>query len=165
MSINRNKLVEEVLEDFRTTLRRIFTASRSDMHGNIIPRSQAIVMHIVNANPGISVKNVAISLDVSPSAATQLIDALVKDGIMIRRPSEQDHRVVCLELSKEGKLRHRKYRAFQLARLHPILDVLTDEELVELSRLHAKILESVTNHPSMSMFVPEKTAKKGSPVG
>ena len=160
MSINRKKLVEEVLEDIRTTVRRIFTASRADMSENAIPRSQAIVMHIVSANPGIKVKDVAINLDISPSAATQLIDTLVKDGIIVRRTSETDRRVVCMELSKEGKVRHRKYRSFQLARLNPILDVLTDDELLELGRLHRKIHSSVITHPSMKMFIPKLPTKK-----
>ena len=160
MTVNRKKLVEVVLEDMRITLRRIFIASRSDMCGNVIPRSQAVVMHIVNSNPGISVKDVATNMDVSPSAATQLIDALVKDGTLVRHPSEQDHRVVSLQLSKKGKVRHHNYRAFQLARLRPLLDVLTDDELVELGRLHDKIHVAATIHPSMRAFIPRIASKK-----
>lgn len=160
MSINRKKLSEDVFEDMRITLRRIFVASKSDMRGSAIPRSQAIVMHIVNANPGISVKDVAISMDISPSAATQLIDALVKEGTISRRISERDHRVVSLQLSKDGKVRLREYKSFQVARIRPILDVLTDQELLELERLHNKIHEAVTIHPSMRAFIPAKTAIK-----
>jgi DNA-binding MarR family transcriptional regulator len=131
------------------------------MSGNTIPRSQAIVMHVVNSHPGISVKDVAITLDVTPSAATQLIDALVKEGIITRHISEQDHRVVTLKLSKEGKVRHRKYKAFQLARLNPILDVLSDDELVEFVRLNRKINTEMKNHQSMTAFSLQQPLVKG----
>lgn len=160
MPINRKKLSEDVFEDMRITLRRIFVASKSDMCSSAIPRSQAVVMHIVNANPGISVKDVAISMDISPSAATQLIDTLVKEGTISRQTSERDHRVVSLQLSKEGKVRLREYKSFQVARIRPILDVLTDQELLELERLHNKIHEAATIHPSMRAFIPAKTASK-----
>ncbi len=160
MSINRKKLVEEVMEDVRYIWRRTLISSQSDMSGAVIPRSQAIVMHIVNANPGISVKDVATTLDITPSAATQLIDALVKDGTVSRQTSDQDRRVVALRLSKEGKIRHRKYKAFQLARLQPILDVLTDDELTELNRLQSKIHESSTTHLSLRAFTPKTRVKQ-----
>ena len=161
MPINRKKLVEEVMEDVRYTWRRTLISSHSDMCGSAIPRSQAIVMHIVNAHSNISVKDVATILDITPSAATQLVDALVKDGTIIRSMSEEDRRVVALNLSKEGKVRHRKYKAFQLARFQPILDVLTDDELVEFNRLQRKIHESSTSHLSLRAFTPRATASKG----
>lgn len=159
MSINRKKLIEELLEDVRTSFRRVTIAARSDMNGHTIPRSQAIVMHIVNANPGISVKGVATTLDISPSAATQLVDSLVKDGAVIRLASEHDRRVVCLELSKQGKTRLIKYKSFQIARFNTIMDVLSDSEITELNRLHNKIHTEMSVHPSMKLFTPKLTVK------
>ncbi len=160
MHPNRKQLVDLVLEDIRSTFRRVTIASRSDMCEKFIPRSQAVVMHVVGAHQGINVKDVAIMLDISPSAATQLIDLLVKDGIINRRPSERDRRVVTLELSKEGKVRHRKYKAFQQARLHPIMEVLSDVELIELARLMGKIHQEFRVHPSMKEFTPASQVAK-----
>ena len=99
-------------------------------------------MHTLQHTPGMSVKDVAKSMDISASAATQLVDALVKDGFVERSPSSTDRRVVILNLSKNGRIRHKRYRSFQLTRIKPIMDILGDEEFMSFCHMHHRLLEA-----------------------
>ena len=162
MAINRNQLIEQLLDDVRATVRRISIAARSDADKAAIPRSQAYVMHLVCEHPGMSVKEVARAMDISASAATQLVEILVSDGDLERQPSQQDRRVVTLAISRQGKERYQKFKAFQLARIHPLMESLTDEELTEFGRIHRKLLDAVHSDPGFKTFEPITPSKKAS---
>lgn len=147
MPLDRTKLMEQVLQDISATVRRIAIAARADMDNDAMPKSQVYVMHTLQHTPGMSVKDVAKSMDISASAATQLVDTLVKDGFVERSPSPLDRRVVILNLTKSGHVRHKRYRSFQLARIGPIMDVLSDDEFKSFCHLHHKLLQATSEYP------------------
>ncbi len=59
-------------------------------------------LELVCVSGSCSVRNVAQGLDISLSAASQLVDRLVKKNLATRRENESDRRVIEVELSDEG---------------------------------------------------------------
>jgi DNA-binding MarR family transcriptional regulator len=59
---------------------------------------------------GIMLKDVAKELGITPSAASQTVDALVKEGIIERCVSERDRRAVLLRPSPKGREIRERHR-------------------------------------------------------
>lgn len=51
----------------------------------------------------IMLKDIAKSVKVTPGAASQMVDFLVKKGLVIRKTNENDRRAVIISLSDKGK--------------------------------------------------------------
>lgn len=51
----------------------------------------------------IMLKDIAKSVKVTPGAASQMVDFLVKKGLVIRKTNEHDRRAVIISLSDKGK--------------------------------------------------------------
>lgn len=136
---NRSKLIAELLYSFHTI--RNITKARSlhIAHAGYITHSQWFVLTLIEHLKKASVKDVAESLDMSSSAATQLIDPLVHAGLALRTEDPEDRRSVQLELSQQGKKHIVSTKEKRINEMTEIFDELTDSELQEFLRLHKKI--------------------------
>lgn len=67
-----------------------------------ISGAQLWIMQELHETPGLRVGEIAERLAIHQTTASNLLDALVKTGRVIKRRDEADQRVVKLELSKEG---------------------------------------------------------------
>ena len=91
------RTVEEVLE---------VRAVRAGV-GQPMGRSNAQVLRLLAHRGGHTATQVARFLGVSKPRVCQMIDAMARDGLVVRRRSEGDQREVWLELTKQGRLRAR----------------------------------------------------------
>ena len=64
--------------------------------------SQLRVLHILNADPGMTAGNLAERLGVRPSTVTGIVDRLVKQDLVERRSDPEDRRVVRNLLTVRG---------------------------------------------------------------
>lgn len=82
-------------------------------------RSRSIVLSIVDEADGeITVGGVAEQLAVDPSVASRLVSECIKDGLLVRKASQQDGRGSVLELSAAGlelrdRIASRQRQAFE----------------------------------------------------
>jgi DNA-binding MarR family transcriptional regulator len=102
--------------------------------------SQWLVLHLVGRNSGIGVKELAAALGITSSAATQLIDGLVKKGLLLRQPSEEDRRALRLSLPEESRKRIETMMEHRLTRAVDIFGVLDDAEFQTLLDLLNKVI-------------------------
>ena len=102
--------------------------------------SQWLVLHQVGHQNGIGVKELAAALGVTSSAATQLVDGLVKKGLLVRQPSEEDRRALRLSLPEESRKRIDKMMEHRLTRMVAIFGVLDDTEFQNLLDLLNKVI-------------------------
>lgn len=81
-------------------------------------------------------------LRLSHPGAVRLVDRLVDDGLVERRPG-RDRRAIALYLTKQGKDFRKKLLRGRLAALRPFLEPLTDQENADLAILLERILSSL----------------------
>lgn len=64
--------------------------------------SQIIILNIIKSADQCKMKDIAKALHVSTSAATGSVDRMVRIGLLKRRPSEKDRRVINIEMTQKG---------------------------------------------------------------
>lgn len=95
------------------------------------PEQVALLVSIKYA-PGIGLRELAARERVSPPAMTKHVDRLERDGLVERRPSEEDRRRVGVTLTDEGQRLLRRVRSRRTAWLALRLGELDERELAAL---------------------------------
>ena len=98
-------------------------------------------------------------LGVPLSTATHTVDRLVAKGLVIRVRSEQDRRIVQVEMSEIGKAFHAALRARHQAMARSWLTPLSPTERETFLNLMAKITQGAS-----SEFGPQSAAQNGAPA-
>lgn len=131
--VPRQQLVDRFLE-LRPALARRFAAARSpELRGELgsVTVHQLEVLHGLAAGE-VTMSQLARRLDVSESAATDLADRLVRQGLAERHADPCDRRVVVLALSEEGRRIIGRIERQRRKMAESILGALSDVQLREL---------------------------------
>lgn len=134
--LSRHELVERFLE-LRPALARRFAAARSpELRGELglVTVHQLEVLHGL-AGGDVTMSQLARRLDISESAATDLADRLVRQGLAERQADLRDRRVVVLALSEEGRRIIGRIEHQRRKMAESILGALSDAQLQDLLRL------------------------------
>ena len=134
--LSRQELVDRFLE-LRPALARRFAAARSP---ELRSELGSVTVHQLGVLHGLAAGDVTMSqlarrLDISESAATDLADRLVRQGLAERRADLRDRRVVVLALSEEGRRVIGRIERRRREMAESILGALSDAQLEELLRL------------------------------
>jgi DNA-binding MarR family transcriptional regulator len=140
--VDRSALIAQLMESLNAIRNKLVADAHSDFDGEQIRHSQFLVLHIVRQHEGIGVKELAKLLGVTSSAATQLVDGLVKKGFITREESLQDRRVSVLRQSDEGRRRIEQKQSQLAEKMSSLFEVLSDAELAEYCELNRRIAES-----------------------
>ncbi len=136
----RNQLIEEILHSFHA-IRNITKAKAASLgHQNHITHSQWFVLTMIEHFKKRSIKDIAEAMDMSSSAATQLVDPLVQADLVTRQEDPEDRRLVQLEISPKGNKHIAATKEGRINEMAEMFDALTDKELEEFVRLHKKVL-------------------------
>ena len=146
--IKRKEVLEEVLKNLFLIKRKMMACGHSFSEKTGITHSQVQLLHIVQQNNGIGMKEIAKTLGISSSAATQLVDGLVNHNHLIRENSTDDRRALKLNLSPDCKANMSKIRRHGMEKIGELFDGLTDEELKVFSHLSCKIIENINKKKS-----------------
>ncbi len=134
--LSRQELVDRFL-GLRPALARRFAAARSpELRSELGPVTvhQLEVLHGLAAGD-VTMSQLARRLDISESAATDLADRLVRQGLVDRQADLRDRRVVVLALSEEGRRTIGLIERQRREMAESILGTLSDAQLGELLRL------------------------------
>ncbi|MFA6963887.1 MAG: MarR family transcriptional regulator [Patescibacteria group bacterium] len=138
---NRKKTIEEILETFhlikRKSMNMVNFAKTADLN---IMGSQWLVLHLVQKNDGIGVKEIAEEMHISSPAATQLVDALVTRGFLIRETSPTDRRAIKLKLSAQMRDKFADMKKAGMAHAGTLFESLDDDELATFMSLCKKLV-------------------------
>lgn len=122
--LERLRMLFGVTEQLRTHLER----NRPEYApGRSATLSQLKVVSCILHSPGekIRIKDIAENLGITSGGVSQIVDNLVRDGLVVRQASEDDRRVSWITLSEEGKKRRRAIEEF--------MNALTDEVMADVS--------------------------------
>ena len=140
---DRRKTIEEITE----TLYSIRRKMASEMHLLFdelqITHPQWIVLYYVKKSKRINIKDLAKLLEITSSAATQIVDGLVKKGLLSRKRNREDRRILDIELSSTAKTKFKSIKNKSFNTVSTLFDVLDDNELEIFLKLNKKVASSI----------------------
>ena len=143
----RTKDIQEFVEGLHT-VHRAFAAMKKDWKGDgkhfpcpVTPSQWMALMFIARADKA-SVKELSENMNVSSSAATQLVNALVKQGCVKRTASPDDRRTHLLSLTKKAHASLATMQQRRIAALRKLFSALSDDEFRTYMSLQRKIVSS-----------------------
>jgi DNA-binding MarR family transcriptional regulator len=102
---------------------------REELHA--VTEHQRVVLTLLRGQ-SVTMRELAKQLEVGESAATAVVDRLVRQGLVVRHDDPSDRRVVRLELSDEGLSVVTALRAKACSKTASLLSVLSDDQLTQL---------------------------------
>jgi len=119
----------EVAARLRPVLLRLARELRREVHQLGITGGQAMLLAVIEGNPGLSLKELAESERMSPAAMSGHVDRLEKATLVRRVRDEVDRRRVGLVLTREGTAMLRRVRSQRTAWLSERLKRLDPEQV------------------------------------
>jgi DNA-binding MarR family transcriptional regulator len=145
---NRKKTIEEITEALYAIRRKIATEMQLLFNKMQMTHPQWMVLHHVKKNEIINIKCLANVLCITSSAATQIVDGLVKKGLLIRKRNTEDRRILNIELSAKAKEQFDLIKNKSFNTLLLLFDTLDDKELQEFRDLNNKIVTRIPKKDS-----------------
>lgn len=108
---------------------------------NFGPGHRDLFFRLMKEKNGISVKEIASSLNITSGAVTQMVDKAVEMGVVTRQEDPNDRRSQIIKLSEKSRDKVQKFRKIFIERAEIKLANLTDSEIQQLTGLLSKITE------------------------
>lgn len=137
----RKEQVKELVDGFQSFSRNMAFRPGIIRHAPRITPSQWGVLMMIEGRSGITVKDIAKTLNITSSAATQLIDGLVTSGYVGREEHAEDRRKVTLSLSSKTKRQVEKMKNESIEQFLKFFEVFSDREFRQFVSLHQKLFE------------------------
>jgi len=132
---NRRRLIEIIFENFYTIKQKITYELNLSINEMQLTYSQCIVLNLVKKNKSINIKDLAELLDITSSAGTQIVDGLVSKGLLSRKRSKTDRRMLKITLSRRSVNQLQR----GMKKISQIFNVLDDDELLKYCEFNSKL--------------------------
>lgn len=140
---DRRKIIEKIIESMYAIRHKLATEIHFFFNEIQITHSQWLVLHLVKKNKIINIKDLANLLDITSSAATQIVDGLVDKGLLMRKRNPDDRRTLKIELSEKSKNQFDSIKNKSFKTLYSLFDVLDNDELLKYCELNDKIASNI----------------------
>ena len=140
--MTRSQTLQAFFDSIFQMERQISGAKITCLRDCELTHPQAELLYLATYKGEISIKQIGELLNITSSAATQLVESLVRKGFMQRLHMEDDRRGVHVLLTPEGAERFKKFKDAHMDFLEKRLSVLTDEELTIMVALRQKVIDS-----------------------
>lgn len=104
---------------------------------------QFFVLKTLNQNPGVGLTELAELIYIGNSAASGIVDRLVKLEMVVRERLETDRRSIALMLTEKGERLLKQANETSMERLSALLD-MSDEDVEHLLRIHQLIVQKLS---------------------
>jgi len=133
--------IEDLMESFQHFKKPIHKQHVAGL--SAITPSQWMALRVIRERHACTVKDIAQSLHMTSSAATQLVDGLVRGGYVTRKADTSDRRKVMLTLSRKSMTEMERMKKMMLQHMYNMFKVLNDREFEQLYRLNKKVTDSL----------------------
>jgi DNA-binding MarR family transcriptional regulator len=146
--VDREALVERLLAVRPAVTRRLRTTKPPELAKTLA----TVTLHQLEALQRLSQSSLHMSelakeLAISESAATALVDRLVRQGLVRRSADPADRRVVCVSLSDHARALTARFEEHHRATVASMCSVLDDRQLMTLVEL-LELMTVPTSDPS-----------------
>jgi DNA-binding MarR family transcriptional regulator len=147
--MNRRRELLARLERLGPGLRRCLGDSERradllDRFGGVTLHQLGALRHLVKHGP-LTMNDLAARMDISPSAATQLVDRLVQNGLAERAPDPDDRRALRVAASGSALAAVRAFEKERSTRFAALLAPLSEDELEVIAGLAERIVDDATH--------------------
>ena len=148
---SRKENTESIMDGMQALRRKMMAGylKHSKLGAVDITPSQLAVISIVmekeKLQNRVGLKIVAETLGITSSAATQLVESLVKKGYLVKQSDAKDRRALFLEIPPKFKRKMTAMKAKVAARFTKMFDALNDKELALYAKLNEKIVRNILN--------------------
>jgi DNA-binding MarR family transcriptional regulator len=115
-----------------------------------LEQGQMDSLDLLAQQPSWRMSDLADALRVDPSTATRAVQRLVRSGLAIRSPGEDDGRVVMVTITPAGTLRHAEVAERRGQVMAHLLGEYTPNERVQLADMLERFIASVDEFVSMA---------------
>ena len=137
------KELQEILEGFHTVKRVLEVKHAARIVGKpSITNAQWLALDVISRHQEASIKDICGALGVTSSAATQVVNDLVKMNLVSKKVSDTDARVVAVSLTLKTKRMLEELRTTMLQNMSRLFSVLTKDEFETYRSLHAKLVRA-----------------------
>src|SRR6185295_812510 len=112
--------------------RRLRRGTRAVVGGELLTGSQVELLRLVEAQPGVGVRDAATALHLAPNTISTLVRGLVGDDLLARSADPDDGRAARLSLTATARRRLRRSRDERDRLLADALGRLEDEDIAAL---------------------------------
>ena len=141
--MDRKQFIAQFFENMASLSRVMATRDGREKPNKGMPTpGQVAVLYMVSHEKIHSVKLLAGRFGITSSAATQMVNGLVKVGYLTRKEDSKDRRNTKLAITEKGSKKLAEARKVRLDMAIKMLESLTDSELQQLE----KIQEKIVNH-------------------
>ncbi|MDD5251035.1 MAG: MarR family transcriptional regulator [Patescibacteria group bacterium] len=145
--MNRRQQLEEFWEDVEILRRKTILCVSALLAKHDLTHPQGLALLVLGDHEGLGVKDIAGFFGVTSSAATQLLDGLLKKGYIQRKQNSTDRRALVITLTPKARRFFVAMKKHQLALSEKILSVLNDSELSNYAKYMKKIVEQMEAMP------------------
>lgn len=137
---DREQQLDEIFSSFRCIIHNFQQLMWKDAEELGITSTQLMVLRKLEAHPDVGITELADLLHLGNSAASGVVDRMVKAGLITRQRSESDKRIFKLAMTDKGRdIRERSKQALR-SHLEPLSNIPA-EDAQELLRLHREIIK------------------------
>lgn len=141
--MDRKRAIREILDSLRDVHHMLESSFRPFLWHNDLTFSQMRILRTVKNSPGIGIKELATSLSITSSAATQQVDNLVRKGYLTRKANTEDRRSLNLRLSANLSNRLEEIETAFIEEMIGRFGVLSDDELAAYAELNRRIANTI----------------------
>jgi DNA-binding MarR family transcriptional regulator len=131
---NKEELVDEVLGLFKRLGHNRMRYQREPWQRLTVPLAQLKSLFLIKMKDSMNVRDLASDLGVTPGNVTSIIDRLVGQGLVERRESPDDRRIVLMQLTEKGQKIITEIHETEHTSLKRFLDKMSAEDIEALYR-------------------------------
>ncbi|WP_341346547.1 MarR family transcriptional regulator [Paenibacillus sp. FSL K6-1217] len=135
----KEKQLDDILSSFRCITHNFQQLLWKDAEELNITSTQLMVLRKLSLHPDIGITELADLLHLGNSAASGVVDRMVKAGLITRERSQSDRRIFKLAMTEKGKEIRLLSRQSLRRHLQPLANIPA-EDVQELLRLHGEII-------------------------
>jgi len=158
----RRARVERVIASYETLMHRVASAHAPEFLGVGVTMSQAKVLYLVQADPGLRMSELSARLGVSLSTVSGVVDRLVDQGLLLRQDDPADRRQVVLRITDAGATQLELFRELNVGQFRDMLARIDEADLAVVEQA-LDILATAALRQTVSPPASRATTTGGTP--
>lgn len=141
---SRTEQLQEIIEGFHSLKGALAYSGMCTEMDTSLSTSQWLALDLISRKEHVAIKDISLALGISSSAATQIINELVKNRYVRKHTSQSDKRMTIITLTLPTQKSITRIREHMLNSAALLFSVLSDREFATYQQLHRKLVGSLT---------------------
>ena len=139
---------QEFFELLLHLFRRIVRREKGLKGYGTLTLPQVVILDALQRNPRLKMRELSTLLGIGMSAATGLVDRMLKAGIVTRARDLEDRRVVWVSITAKGRLLFRQFRQARQQTFQVMFRGLSEREQATFLSLFRRTSQNLKENPS-----------------